>query len=159
MKAENKLKIILSELNIKAPTFAKNIGVQYQRIFDIQRGKTQKISGEIANKINATYPYISMEWLLSDEKILPHPFDPVSGIEDREKRIEAMQNYEAGIDKLVKNLCAEISTLKVEKQELEWDLISAKETIKKLEEKIVLLEPKAKKKPTTSLKELLKHQQ
>jgi len=71
MKSKNKLGIILSELDIKAPTFAKNIGLQYQRIFDIQRGKTKKISGEIAQKINSAYPQFPIDWLLSDTQSLP----------------------------------------------------------------------------------------
>ena len=30
---------VLEELNLKAPTFADSIGVKYQRIFDLQKGK------------------------------------------------------------------------------------------------------------------------
>ena len=48
---------ILTELDIKAPTFSTNIGIEYQRIYDIQRGKTKKISGAVASAI--VYKYYS----------------------------------------------------------------------------------------------------
>ena len=42
---------VLEELNLKAPTFAENIGVKYQRIFDLQKGKVKRISSSLANDI------------------------------------------------------------------------------------------------------------
>jgi Predicted transcriptional regulator len=64
MNSSEKIENLLSYLGIKAPTLAANIGVEYQRIFDIQRGKTKKISGEVANKIIEKYPEINISWLL-----------------------------------------------------------------------------------------------
>lgn len=58
---------ILQYLDIKAPTFAEEIGVKYQRIFDIQRGKTKKISADVANLIIARYSKFSIKWLLTGE--------------------------------------------------------------------------------------------
>lgn len=58
---------ILELLGIKAPTFASNIDVAYQRIYDIQRGKTQRISTELADKIISSYPQFNLAWLLSGE--------------------------------------------------------------------------------------------
>jgi hypothetical protein len=57
----------LSILDIKAPTFAQKLDVQYQRIFDIQRGKTKKISGDLATTINAVYSRFPIDWLLSEK--------------------------------------------------------------------------------------------
>lgn len=56
---------ILEVLDIKAPTFAANIGVAYQRIYDIQRGKTKRISTELGNKIISIYPQFNLSWLLT----------------------------------------------------------------------------------------------
>jgi len=64
MNSREKIKSILYELNIKAPTLAKNIGVVYQRIYDLQSGKTKKISGDVANAINFKYPQFTISWLL-----------------------------------------------------------------------------------------------
>lgn len=61
------IELILTNLDIKAPTFASNIDVEYQRVFDIQRGKTKKISGDLANKIVNVYPDINLSWLLTGE--------------------------------------------------------------------------------------------
>ena len=46
MQGSEKINEILLNLGIKAPTFAKRIGVKYQRILDIQSGKVKKISGD-----------------------------------------------------------------------------------------------------------------
>lgn len=58
---------ILQYLDVKAPTFAEEIGVKYQRIFDIQQGKTKKVSADVANLVVARYPEFSIEWLLTGE--------------------------------------------------------------------------------------------
>lgn len=54
---------LLNYLNIKAPTLAKNIGVKYQRIYDIQKGKVANVSYDLATKICDTYPQINKEWV------------------------------------------------------------------------------------------------
>ena len=56
---------ILNHLDLKAPTFASNIGVTYQRIYDIQREKTQRVSAEIANMIVDKYPQFDISWIMS----------------------------------------------------------------------------------------------
>ena len=58
---------ILEHLEIKAPTFSDDICVKYQRIFDIQQGKTKKISSEVANAIVVKYPQFDINWLLTGE--------------------------------------------------------------------------------------------
>lgn len=67
MDAKEIIDKILKELKIKAPTFASNIGVQYQRIYDIQRNKTKRISTEIADLISLVYPQFNLSWLLTGE--------------------------------------------------------------------------------------------
>jgi hypothetical protein len=67
MNAKEKIEIILSHLNLKAPTLASNIGVDYARIFDIQREKTKKISGDVANAIHSKYPEFDLNWILTGE--------------------------------------------------------------------------------------------
>lgn len=67
MTGKEKIESILAELGIKAPTFASNIGVKYQRILDIQNGKTKKISGDVANAIKLKYPQFDITWLLTGE--------------------------------------------------------------------------------------------
>lgn len=67
MTGKEKVESILAELEVKAPTFASNIGVKYQRILDIQNGKTKKISGDVANAIKLKYPQFDITWLLTGE--------------------------------------------------------------------------------------------
>lgn len=67
MTGEEIINKILDKLEIKAPTFAEQIGVLYQRIFDIQRGKTKKISSQLANSIIKVYPQFNLTWLLTGE--------------------------------------------------------------------------------------------
>jgi phage repressor protein C with HTH and peptisase S24 domain len=68
MNSTEKINKILSDLGIKAPTFANNIGILYQRIFDIQQGKTKKISAEVASAIVSHYPQFNIGWLLTDDE-------------------------------------------------------------------------------------------
>jgi len=65
MNAKEKIEAILVHLDLKAPTFASNIGVKYTKIFDIQREKTKKISGDVANAIIIKYPEFNLSWILS----------------------------------------------------------------------------------------------
>lgn len=79
MQGSEKINEILLNLGIKAPTFAKRIGVKYQRILDIQSGKVKKISGELANYIINTYPQFDINWLLTGEgSMLKNADQPVS---------------------------------------------------------------------------------
>lgn len=67
MKGSEIINLILNELGVKAPTFAKEIGLKYQRILDIQIGKTQKISSQVAEAIIEKYPQFNRNWLLTGE--------------------------------------------------------------------------------------------
>ncbi len=79
MQGSEQINEILLNLGIKAPTFAKRIGVKYQRILDIQSGKVKKISGELANYIINTYPQFDINWLLTGEgSMLKNTDQPVS---------------------------------------------------------------------------------
>lgn len=59
--------LILKELGVKAPTFANSIGVKYQRILDIQIGKTKKVSSTVADAIIEKYPQFNKIWILTGE--------------------------------------------------------------------------------------------
>lgn len=67
MSGQTVISLILNELGIKAPTFAKNIGVKYQRILDIQNGKTQKVSSNVADLIIEKYPQFNRIWILTGD--------------------------------------------------------------------------------------------
>ena len=67
LTGQNQLPLILDHVGIKAPTFAKHIGVKYQRILDIQNGKVKNISAEVASRIIDAYPQFNIEWLLTGE--------------------------------------------------------------------------------------------
>lgn len=67
LTGQNKINLILNHVGIKAPTFAKHIGVKYQRILDIQNGKVKNISAEVASRIIDAYPQFNIEWLLTGE--------------------------------------------------------------------------------------------
>lgn len=67
LTGQNKINLILDHVGIKAPTFAKHVGVKYQRILDIQNGKVKNISAEVASRIIDVYPQFNIEWLLTGE--------------------------------------------------------------------------------------------
>lgn len=65
MTGKDIIESVLHELDIKAPTLAVNIGLEYQRIYDIQKGKTKKVSNAVAEAIIAKYPQFNISWILS----------------------------------------------------------------------------------------------
>ena len=67
LDAQQVIQNLLDHLGIKAPTLASEVDVLYRRVYDIQSGKTRKVSGDLANKIIARYPDISLHWLLTGE--------------------------------------------------------------------------------------------
>lgn len=67
MEGREIITLILNDLKIKAPTFAKSVGLKYQRILDIQSGKTQKISTAVADAIIEKYPQYNRSWLLTGD--------------------------------------------------------------------------------------------
>ena len=67
LDAQQVIQNLLDHLGIKAPTLASEVDVLYRRVYDIQSGKTRKVSGDLANKIVARYPDISLRWLLTGE--------------------------------------------------------------------------------------------
>lgn len=58
---------LLKYLGIKSPTLSNQIGVEYKRLQKVETGKTKRISGDLAQRITATYPDISLQWLLTGE--------------------------------------------------------------------------------------------
>lgn len=58
---------ILEHEDISASSFAKNIGIHPTQIYDLQSGKTKKISALVGNKIISLYPNYNLSWLLTGE--------------------------------------------------------------------------------------------
>lgn len=54
---------VLAELKMNAPTFANQIGVDYMRVYNIQRGRTKKISQEMADLICKKFPQVNRMYL------------------------------------------------------------------------------------------------
>ena len=105
MQGSEKINEILLNLGIKAPTFAKRIGVKYQRILDIQSGKVKKISGELANYIINTYPQFDINWLLTGEgSMLKNTDQPVSQGGDDAILSDADLNNSSTMKKLLESL-------------------------------------------------------
>ena len=68
MSANEKIAMILLHLNINAKVFSERLGYpRPQIIYDIQKGKTKKISEDLAIKITSVFPEISKSWILADE--------------------------------------------------------------------------------------------
>lgn len=68
MTAQKKIEELLIHLGINAKVFSESLGYyRPQIIYDIQKGKTKRISEELANKIVSVFPEISRSWLLADE--------------------------------------------------------------------------------------------
>lgn len=58
---------VLNELGLSAPKFAERIGINYQRVFDLQRGRTKKFNPGVANLICTAFPQINKAYLFTGE--------------------------------------------------------------------------------------------
>lgn len=72
-KAENNVNVreiianVLNELGMNAPSFATATGIAYQRIFDLQRGRTKKFNPGVVNMICEAFPTINKNYLYTGE--------------------------------------------------------------------------------------------
>lgn len=58
---------VLQEVGMTAPKFAEVLGINYQRIFDLMRGRTKKFNPGIANLICEKFPQINKSYLFTGE--------------------------------------------------------------------------------------------
>ena len=65
--ASEAIEALLKEIGLNAPTFAKEIGLNYQRIYDIQSGRGKKINEAVARKIRERYPRVNPNFLFTYE--------------------------------------------------------------------------------------------
>lgn len=68
MNASEKIEKLLEYLEINAKVLSEKLGYERpQIIYDIQKGKTKRISEDLACKITSVYSEVSKSWLLADE--------------------------------------------------------------------------------------------
>lgn len=67
MNASVIIDTLLKELGLTAPKFAEEVGINYQRVFDLQRGRTKKFNPGVVNKICARFPQVSKNYLYTGE--------------------------------------------------------------------------------------------
>lgn len=86
---------VLETVGLTAPKFAEALGINYQRIFDLQRGRTKKFNPNIAAIICEKFPQINKSYLFTgegpvtngqdtttvEEPTLPEP-QPATGVPD-----------------------------------------------------------------------------
>lgn len=68
MNASDKIEKLLEYLEINAKVLSEKLGYERpQIIYDIQKGKTKRISEDLACKITSVFSEVSKSWLLADE--------------------------------------------------------------------------------------------
>lgn len=58
---------LLEDARLNASQFAKSVGLVPTQIYDLQSGKTKKISSDVAEKILNVYPQYQKTWLFTGE--------------------------------------------------------------------------------------------
>ena len=58
---------VLDSLGMNAPAFSTATGISYQRIYDLQRGRTKKFNPGVVNMIVAAFPQIRKEYLYTGD--------------------------------------------------------------------------------------------
>ena len=87
MKTPEIISKLLNDTGLKASQFAKSVGLVPTQIYDLQTGKTKKISPDVAEKILNIYPQYQKTWLLTGET-------PV--IKENSKEIEPVISLNSG---------------------------------------------------------------
>lgn len=67
------IEAVLNHVGMRAPSFAKAIGINYQRIFDLQSGRTKKFNPGIVNMICERFPDLNKTYLYTGEGNLVLP--------------------------------------------------------------------------------------
>lgn len=58
---------VLDTLEMNAPAFSTATGISYQRIYDLQRGRTKKFNPGVVNMIISAFPQIRKEFLYTGD--------------------------------------------------------------------------------------------
>ena len=58
---------VLDTLKMNAPAFSTATGIAYQRIYDLQRGRTKKFNPGVVNMIVAAFPQVRKEFLYTGD--------------------------------------------------------------------------------------------
>ena len=87
---------VLKELGMNAPSFSMATGIAYQRIFDLQRGRTKKFNPGVVNMICA---YTGEGPVFTTDK--PHELDSTIGANTSADEIAKMLNKVLDLSKQV----------------------------------------------------------
>lgn len=87
---------VLNALGMNAPSFSKATGIAYQRIFDLQRGRTKKFNPGVVNMICEAFPQVNKTYLYTGEGNVLNGNIPA--------KIEQTPNSLAGIDDVARML-------------------------------------------------------
>ncbi len=88
---------VLKELGMNAPSFATATGIAYQRIFDLQRGRTKKFNPGVVNMICEAFPSINKAYLYTGEGSVMSSNKPL----DLENSIGGNTTSQDGIAKML----------------------------------------------------------
>jgi hypothetical protein len=58
---------VLETLQMNAPAFSTATGISYQRVYDLQRGRTKKFNPGVVNMIITAFPQIRKEYLYTGD--------------------------------------------------------------------------------------------
>lgn len=89
MDIVSRLKLFLDTMNIPNSQFADNCRIPRPTISQVLNGRNKKISDELISKIHATYPSLSMLWLLFGEgRMLSNENIEISDVQNQAKTEE-----------------------------------------------------------------------
>lgn len=82
MKASEIIEKVIEYSGLNPAEFAKKVGLNPQNIYDIQKGKTKKLSENIRTKIKLSYPEFNEMWLIDgrDQMLLRSTSTIINGV-------------------------------------------------------------------------------
>ncbi len=114
---------VLATVNLTAPKFAEALGINYQRIFDLMRGRTKKFNPGIANLICEKFPQINKSFLFTGEgSVLVASEEPVTEVAPQEVHAENPTADMSSILHRVMDMMAEVNERSAKLNEWERQL-------------------------------------
>lgn len=103
MEAQEQINAILGYLGMNATEFSKKLGMsRSQGIFDMQSGKTRRVTRNMAQRIKKAFPAFSEKWLLGGEGEMLVEEMPPEAFSNRSPQVVAKVNIDTCLSEIQK---------------------------------------------------------
>ena len=111
MIINDRIKQLIRVLDKNPNSFAEQIGVKGAVVYNIIRGRRNKPSFDVLNKILVTFMEVNSEWLLRGEGEIIDYAKKTRSTRDKKSRHHAVKNLKVSVERRALEIMGELSTL------------------------------------------------